>query len=95
MDDDRTTYLEFELDELLDNTREKRDRARFSDYLKSVGLSLVSVSIVTAVVAIVFSAVIRMIDMKVPSIDKEKCTCDCWDGLFKGHYGRGKDNRYI
>jgi len=52
----------------------------------------VSAAIVVLVVSAVFPLTLGMYGAALPeheSVDKHRCTCDCWDGMFKGTYGRG------
>ncbi len=86
---DSTKDLLMEADELLDQPRRSNESDRFKQFLTNACASIFSVGFATLIVSIAFSAMIKLIGLQVPTINREECDCKCWDGLFKGHYGRG------
>jgi ABC-type multidrug transport system fused ATPase/permease subunit len=94
-DDKETKYLTFDMDDVTDDSRSARERAKFQSFSQSFFLATIAAGIATGIVVIAFMSLIKIIGMDYPEIDRANCTCDCWDGLFKGHYGRGNQPREV
>ena len=77
-------------EEIFRDSREARSKTKFREFIQSLCFSFFSACLSTGIVVVAFATVRKMTGMEYPDIDRQSCTCDCWDGLFKGHYGRGE-----
>eukprot|EP00698_Gefionella_okellyi_P016667 TRINITY_DN4781_c0_g1_i1.p1 TRINITY_DN4781_c0_g1~~TRINITY_DN4781_c0_g1_i1.p1 ORF type:complete len:315 (+),score=38.58 TRINITY_DN4781_c0_g1_i1:50-946(+) len=54
-----------------------------------LALSVAAVVMVTALVSSIFYAQSYSYLVEFAPVDRDSCSCTCWDGVFKGSYGRG------
>lgn len=69
------------------------DKNPFYSQIKSIVLYLLSTIAVTLIISIGLVASTQISGYHLQNmyfpVQKDKCTCDCWDGFFRGVYGRG------
>jgi hypothetical protein len=57
--------------------------------LRATATFVASVTAIVLFVAWLFPLTLNVYDTYQSQVNKETCTCNCWDGRFKGSYGRG------